>query len=331
MSHATNLPIKTVPQPLHVVAAVSNGRRFRSRYALFRDFAAKMHANPAVELTVVELALGARPYELADAPCTRMVQLRSGHELFHKENLINLGVQRLPEDWRYLAWLDADIDFIRPDWAEETLHQLQHHKVVQPFAKCMDIGPDYLPTRKYPSTDNILWNGFAYSHFKGLPLGYDKPGGYAEFWHPGFGWAIRREAFDAIGGLLDRSCLGAADHIMAWSFLGRPDLGIHGQMNANFKAHCKRWADRAFAAIRGDIGYCEGLLSHHWHGSKSSRRYVERWKVLLDGEFDPDTDLFEDSQGVLQLTDRKPNLRRDIQRYFAQRNEDSIDSDLLPV
>jgi hypothetical protein len=45
---------------------------------------------------VVELAFGNRPFEVTDPDNPRHVQVRSGHELWHKENLVNLGVARLP-------------------------------------------------------------------------------------------------------------------------------------------------------------------------------------------------------------------------------------------
>ena len=330
MSHAHRRPIAAVPHPLHVVAVVSNSRRYLSRYALFRDFARRMACNPAVELTVVELALGDRPHELCDVPCARRVKLRSNEELWHKENLVNIGVRHLPADWRYMAWIDADVDFARPDWAEETVHQLQHHQVVQPWSRCLDLGPDYLPTRKHANTRDTLWPGFAYAHHRGIPASYTHGPEY-EFAHPGFAWAIRRETFDRIGGLLDFCGLGSADHLMALAFAGYPGAGVHGGMNAAYRGAIHRWGERAFRVVQGDLGFCDGLLLHHWHGPKTHRRYVERWQVLIDGGFDPATDLVPDSQGVYQLAPGKPELRRNIQRYFSQRDEDCRTSDLEPL
>lgn len=59
------------------------------------------------------------------------LQLRTSHEIWLKENSLNLGFARLPPDWKYAAWIDADVTFARPDWACETVHQLQHNPVVQ--------------------------------------------------------------------------------------------------------------------------------------------------------------------------------------------------------
>ena len=61
---------------------------------------------------------------------------------WHKENLVNLGIARLPRDSRYVAWVDADLTFARHDWVQETIQQLQHYPIVQMFAEAHDLGPD---------------------------------------------------------------------------------------------------------------------------------------------------------------------------------------------
>jgi len=38
------------------------------------------------------------------------------------------GVVGLPRDWRYVAWIDADVHFLNRDWAQETLHQTASKK-----------------------------------------------------------------------------------------------------------------------------------------------------------------------------------------------------------
>ena len=54
-----------------------------------------------------------------------------------------------------------------------------------------------------------------------------------------------------------------------------------------------------------------------------ARAYGSRWRVLLDNQYDPRTDVSRDWQGVLQLTGNKPRLRDHIRAYFRDRNEDS--------
>jgi hypothetical protein len=94
-----------------------------------------------------------------------------------------------------------------------------------------------------------------------------------------------------------------------------------------FKAHLRNGQDRTERYIRRNVGYVDGLLAHHWHGRKADRRYRDRWKILVDNNYDPDLDLKRDAQGLYQLTDRCIKLRDDLRSYFRSRNEDSIDGD----
>jgi hypothetical protein len=76
-----------------------------------------------------------------------------------------------------------------------------------------------------------------------------------------------------------------------------------------------------------NVGYVPGLIAHYWHGAKKHRKYVERWDILRDHQFDPYHDITYDSQGVLRWAGNKPALEREVTQYFQQRNEDSVDFD----
>ena len=331
-------PIKDLPGVLDVVAVVSNPCRYKSRYDLYRAFERHIHASGA-RLTTVELAFGERPWELTEPDNPRHVQVRTGFELWHKENLINLGVQRLPRDWKYVAWIDADVSFARPDWVQEALHQLQHHAIVQLFSHVFDLGPTHAPLSGFygPGIRPASWG---YCHRNGLPKantdlkktllddkmngaatdGYGKLGAH-HYWHPGFAWACRRETWEALGGLIDVSILGAGDYLMASALTG--DLTLSDWLAPSYKTAILEWKARADRHVRGDLGYVDGLVLHHWHGPKAKRGYRDRWRIFHDHGFDPELDLKRDWQGLWQLTERSTGLRDDIRRYFRQRDEDS--------
>ena len=100
--------------PMHVVTAIANPIRWQSRTRLYHQFEEHM-LDSGVHLTVVECAYGDRPHELADNPHITHVPVRARTLLWTKENLLNIGLARLPQDWRHAAWIDADITFRRPD------------------------------------------------------------------------------------------------------------------------------------------------------------------------------------------------------------------------
>jgi hypothetical protein len=304
--------IQPVGKPLYVVTAISNPVRYKSRYKLYREFAKRVEDSGAI-LYTIELAFGDRQFEITERGNIRHDQVRTFHELWHKENLLNLAIANLPADWEYVAWVDADVSFMRPDWVEETIHQLQHHMFIQMFANAIDLGPRGEPIKTH--------EGFVKGWYDGK-LTLTK---YYEGGHPGFAWAARREALDYVGGLIDWAVLGSGDRHMAAALVGQAGRTLNRDLSKNYKDMILEWQARAEKYILHDVGYMDGTLFHHWHGKKADRRYVDRWKILTENKFDPHLDLKRDSQGVYQLTDRNLKLRDDIRRYFRARNEDSID------
>lgn len=312
---------KRLPDPLHVIAVVFNPLRFTSRYNLFREFEKHVELNAEIELTVVELAFGDRCFEITKEDNPKHIQLRTSHELWHKERMINYAVTQLPADWKYVAWLDADVTFLNPDWAHETLQQLQHYSIVQMFTHAIDISPNGDPLE--------FFEGFAYSWMKGkrtFPRLNGSTGTpyYGKHWHPGYGWAYRREAWDALGGLLDINIVGGGDHQMAYGLIGEIARTIPHGSTEQYSKMIKQWGDQA-SAIKQNIGAVPGTLVHHYHGQKVKRNYHSRWKVLTGNAFDPVTDLKKDWQLMYALTGDKIKLRDELRNYFRARNEDSTE------
>ncbi len=128
---------------LHIVTAISNPIRWRSRVHLARKAIANWLLEPNVHVTLVECAHGSRSYCLADldGPRVTHVPVRAYSLAWTKENLLNIGIARLPQDAKYIGTFDADIHFREPGWAMETLHALQIYPVVQPWRHCYDLGP----------------------------------------------------------------------------------------------------------------------------------------------------------------------------------------------
>lgn len=303
---------------LWIIAVVNNPQRYRSRYDLFRKFRASVERSGA-NLLIVEAALGNRPFELTEPNNPRHVQLRTWDEIWHKENMINLGIARLPPDWKYVAWIDADVEFVRHDWPEEIVHQLQHYQIIQLFQNAVDLGPQ---GEAIKTIDGFMWSWVNHQPMPYTEKSYE---GYYPHWHPGYAWAARREAIDFTGGLVDFAILGAADHHMACALIGKVIDYTPSQCSPAYKKHLKVWEDRATVHLKKDVGFMPGTIFHHWHGKKADRRYVERWDIIHRHSYDPEFDLKRDWQGLYALTDAGERMRNDIREYFRQRNEDSID------
>ena len=298
---------------LHVVTAVANPIRWKSRIRLFRDFEQHM-LDSGVRLTVVECAFGDRPFESAGTRGVDHVGVRAKTLVWTKENLLNLGIART--DAKYIATIDADVRFRKPDWASETVEALQQYDAVQPWSDCYDLGPhdDHLHAHR---SFCRLW-----AERKPIVQGPNAGSGY-EFGHPGYAWAYTRQALEWVGGLIETAALGAADHHMAMALIGRVGESIPGNLPASYSKPLLQWQDRAMRHIGGNISYVPGTIEHAWHGAKDKRNYVGRWSILSRNAFDPSIDLKRNTWGVLELAGNKPELRRDLDAYFRARDEDS--------
>jgi hypothetical protein len=323
----------------YVVAVMTNPERFKTRPRLFKEFMARMEKYGA-KLYVVEGAYGDRTFEVTEEGNPRHIQLRTDTELWHKENLINIGISRLPASWEYVAWVDGDIDFTHPNWMEETVHELQHHPVVQMYEDAADLGPKHEILAVHKSFAYCYKNSNDRSMMVSKPSGVnvststvvDISGadygyyGYGKgaYWHPGYCWAATREAINTLGGLFDLAILGAGDHHMACCLIGEGERSIPKDVHPNYQRAVLNWQQRALR-LHKNIGYVSGSIVHYWHGKKADRQYKGRWEIAINNQFDPHVDIHKDWQGLWTLYPGHEEMRDQIRVYFQSRNEDSVD------
>jgi hypothetical protein len=322
---------------LYVVLAISNPVRFSIRHKLYRDDRQRLLCTPGVHLVTVEHALGERSHEVTCEEVSKdetHIRVRNGSHLWLKENLQKIAIAHIPKGQRYICCKDADVMHARPDWAQETIQMLQHHDAVQTFAFAQNLGERY--ELKETST------GFAYEYRKNglknvvetgdatngqpgtyyaaeVPRGFNRIQSYLG--HPGFSWAYRREFLDAVGGIMDWPILGSADHHMAWALAGNVMRSIPGQIHPEYKRLAKLWQQRATDFCHHNVGYVEGTLLHFFHGQMQNRKYLDRWKILIDNQYNPSEDILHDAQGVLTLDPKRWRLRDQILQYWWDREE----------
>jgi hypothetical protein len=326
----------------YVIAVISNPARFQRRYELYWTF---LEMCQAAEVTVVtvELALGERPFMVTEQGNPLHVRLRTIEELWHKENMINLGVARAcqlhtldPQRFkpaREVAWVDADCRSARHPrlWFEETWHALQHYECVQMWESMIDLDLDTnclgapMPSfmRNYvkfgtPNPDAVKLHKLHY------------PTGHKSMGRPGLAWACNVDAWHKVGGLIDFCILGANDWYQAYSLIGALESVIRVREATKVPGPMERkllhWERRAEHHIKRDVGFVPGLVYHDFHGPKSARGYATRGEILTRNQFNPDTDIKYDAQGLLQLESYEPRqfrLRDEIRAYFKARNEDA--------
>lgn len=299
-----------IEDKLNVIVVVSNPCLFKRRYELARDFIKKMECEQDVELFVVEMVYKNELFYVTDKKNKNHLQLHADIPLWHKENMINIGIQRLlPPHWKAVAWIDADIEFDSPTWVTDTLKVLNGYKdIVQLFSHAVDMDKIGMTLQTFSS--------FGYQFETGKKYVTSGP----DFWHPGYAWACTRKAYEKMGGLYDLSILGSGDHNMALSFIGNGVKSVNTHVSHDY-THSVLQFEKRVKNLR--LGYVPGIIRHFFHGSKANRKYTERWKILVDHKFSPLKHITKDHNNMIIPTPQcPPQLLKDIITYFKERNED---------
>ena len=296
---------------LHVIIVVSNPCFYKSRYILAKEFINRIYSQETnVLLYVVELTYKNQPYVLTEPTNPRHLRINTDMPIWHKESLINVGVEKLlPVDWKAFAWIDADIEFENSTWALDTLKVLNGCKdIVQLFSHCVDMD--------YNQTTMNVFNSFGYQYNKKLP--YSGMG--LNLWHSGYAWACNRFAYEKMQGLYDKGILGSGDMIMALSLINNVEKMQNPAYSEGYRKSMSEF-QKNVKSLR--FGYVPGVIRHHYHGSKKNRHYNDRWKILVNYNYDPYIHVSYDNNNLLIPSINCPiKLLIEIFEYFESRNED---------
>lgn len=301
----------TSNKKLYVVTSIFNPEEYQSRYRLYRNFADYLKQFANVELWTVELIFEGQEFAVTRADCPQHIQLKTDEVLWYKENLLNIGIQHLPTDAEYIAWIDADIVFENDDWANDTITALDQYPFVQMFEEACDLGPNGEVIGRDKSFIYKWLNGNVDPKKRG---------------RSGLAWAATRDALDCVGGLIDWGIVGSGDWFMAFSLTEQiTDSSLDSKSGGFSGQAIQAWADSCKKCVAGNVGYVPGLVKHNWHGKKSNRGYNWRWRILSENKFNPIEDLGYRENGLIKLKSHKPQLLEDIKQYFQSRDEDDTE------
>jgi len=292
---------------LYVILPYFNFCGFRRRRELFINFVNEISKNSKLKIIIVE-SIGKTP--LGNLNVWKHVKYNSDSKIWIKENLINKGVSFLPKNWKYMAWIDADISFLNDHWIDDTIYELKKSDIVQIWRSAVNLGP-FGETIRVDKSFGYMAAG---SGTEWTPT--DKYGN----WHPGYAWACTRRFYNRTGGLIDWAILGSADRHMAMAMIGKATESSPGTIHPHYREMLEEFQLR----VKGmTIGWVNGTIIHHWHGSMENRKYKERWNILTLNKYDPFLDIGTNSDGIIELTKRGQRMEVEIKDYFLGRKEDS--------
>jgi len=148
-----------------------------------------------------------------------ITQCHADSLLFHKEAILNRIVQRLPKQFRYVFWVDADALFTNDRWLTDACDTLENvAPVVQPFETCFHLGKGATKPDA-PHDPKKVWDSYGYCY----KIGKDwKSSDFNIHGHTGFAWGARRDVLDRCL-FFEQAVIGAGDHILAHATTG--DIG----------------------------------------------------------------------------------------------------------
>ena len=270
-------------------------------------------------LFVIECVTGNAPFALPNSAA--VIQVRTQSNLWQKERLLNLAIKKLAPQFGKIAWIDSDILFENPNWAEEASAMLDHVGMVQLFDQAIRMPRGQISY----SGEGTVWEGFAavYHAYPNALL----CGDFAVHGHTGFAWAARTEILSSTP-LYDAAVAGGGDHVMAHAFCGDWDSPCLTRMMSAGSAwheHASAWGRRIYPLVQGRVSHLPGAILHLWHGELGSRRHVERFEALRANGFDPQTDLRPEEGGCWQWASDKPGLHDAVSAYLLHRQAEAMD------
>ena len=246
-----------------------------------------------------------------------------------KENLINLGIQSLGDEWDYACWLDKDIHFLNPNWDIDTINKLAVHDIIQPWSRCLFLTNEY-------ELDSALGELDQFSDDDTFGVGTNSLGksyesGLSVMGHSGHAWAITKDFYKKIGGLFDKCIIGGGDTFQAIlmtckisndgteaSYFGTIIPKIESFMILYLKSlNCYL---EHFKGVR--LGCLPGTIVHYYHGEIDKRGYTPRFTSLLNSGICLETDLTYAQNGTIKISNSKTEQL--ILDYFYSREEHTV-------
>lgn len=223
-----------------------------------------------------------------------------GHSyMFHKENLCRLLEQQVPEKYKKIAFMDADLFYDDIKWYYQTSKLLDTYDVVQMFENAHWMNSKN--TQKTLTRKSVLFMKEEIFNFN---------------YHPGFAWAFRREYYNDVG-YFDWAVSGSGDTLSSAKWLNKT-------LPLNFRSLPRPLHTEYinyFSKPNPKITYLKDVDVYHlYHGSRTNRQYSQRHEMLFINQ-DIKELVFVNNQGVYEWTHRS-RWNELFLDYFINRKDD---------
>jgi len=302
---------------LAVVTPFFNPQGSQVRVANHAKFSLRMQ-QLGVDRFTVEGCVRGQKSALSGDPLWRgwVGTIRDVDMFWHKESLINLGVQKLPPVYDAVVWADADLLPVEDDWPDKVRAALEKHKLVQAWSTLTSVDKngrrESFSGKSDWRTRSLAAVNAERSHVTTNVID-GAPGGIL---------AMRRDLFNRMAGLYDKGIAGGGDMLLMFAAYGYyVDVSMH-QLSVPLAADVRRWGDRVFETVDRDVGFVDAEVLHLWHGDVAYRQYQTRYRVLRSEGYDPRIHVARDEFGMLRWSDRATDaMKASMRDYIFGRHE----------
>jgi len=226
--------------------------------------------------------------------------------MFHKENLCRVLEKTIPEQYKKLAFIDADVCFSNRSWYTRASRLLDEFEIVQPFEKAVWMDLSYtkqLQARKCSASNKSDQMDFSL--------------------HPGFGYCVKRDWYNK-NGFFDYGVTGSGDclSILAWLNQRAPPDKVSTTPPPALLTEFSKYRQKINSSPP-EITYLKGITVYHlYHGTNRNRQYQSRHS-LLESEGNVMRLIYHNSDGVLEWID-KEKWNPLFRQYFIDRQDDYL-------
>jgi len=270
-----------------------------------------------VRLLTVECAYENSPFTLTQPNYEPYnIQVRTDSAFFQKESMINLAVSKLPQDAKYVSWVDYEVEFTNPNWLNDSIKALNMFKIAQLFDEVSFVNNNGEELKREKGFASQLGNK------KNLEKkNYEIAAAVS-----GFGWGIRKDALKELNGLIDFTLIGNNEKVMAYCLGGKMEDYVPEGIAENFRDAIKNWQKKATTIFTQGVGFIPGIIKVNNSLAKRDRKFIERWEILAENGFDPRNDLQKDAAGLYVLSASKPKLNEELRILFDTANDESLEA-----
>ncbi|MGB5595455.1 MAG: hypothetical protein WBM32_02655 [Crocosphaera sp.] len=325
------------------VTSYFNPLRYRSRKRNYLLFKSQL----SIPLLTIEWSPDGN-FELTEQDADFLIKLSSGDLMWQKERLLNIAFSQVPEQFKYIAWLDSDILFLEQDWVKKSEILLKDCYIIQPFSEIFYLDEsttkEFLKNGEFKQNSHLTSSQFKrrYSFIHqyqklgdqllkdDLNLRFNNQNSNKLSHQPAYGFAwVARKDFINQHQLYDRAILGGSDILSCYALVNGTKILTETYQSVGWSFYTQNqtfftWSEKIASVTHNQLSFLQGSLVHLFHGDLKNRQYISRMNGALKYNLDLDQDIVPTDEGLWKFTKKETQASFNdyFYNYLQSRRED---------